>query len=228
MAWVDDSKKSHQFNPFDILNTLPQPIPTIETTFKFVPTPTTTTSNKSLNIQKKETQEELEKRIQPKTDADQNTFDIETDTIDNKDYRRVIYTGQFQLVYMSLKPDEEIGMEKHIEDQFFKVEAGYVFVTKGDKTTKATKGWSTVIKGGVLHNLKAGPGGAKLYTIYAPAHHPKNKIQSTKPTSEQEASEEGTELMDNIEEEVLSERSDFDVPSEDEEMEEMFKALNSQ
>ena len=51
-------------------------------------------------------------------------FNIEKDTVDNNNYRVVIYTGKFQLVLMSLKPYEEIGMEIHKVDQFFRVEKG--------------------------------------------------------------------------------------------------------
>lgn len=51
---------------------------------------------------------------------------IEKDTLENTDFRRVLYTGEHsQLVLMSLKPGEEIGEEIHAEnDQFFRIEAG--------------------------------------------------------------------------------------------------------
>ena len=43
-------------------------------------------------------------------------INIEKDTIENNNYRKVLYTGQnLQLVLMSLKPNEEIGMEVHQE-----------------------------------------------------------------------------------------------------------------
>ena len=52
--------------------------------------------------------------------------DIEDLTEENKDYRRVLYTGKhLQLVLMSLEPGEEIGEEVHKDaDQFFRVEKG--------------------------------------------------------------------------------------------------------
>ena len=38
---------------------------------------------------------------------------LERATLDNADFRRVLYTGQHsQLVLMSLKPEEEIGEEE--------------------------------------------------------------------------------------------------------------------
>ena len=51
---------------------------------------------------------------------------IEKDTLENKNFRKVLYTGKHsQLVLMSLKPQEEIGMETHADnDQFFRFETG--------------------------------------------------------------------------------------------------------
>ena len=51
---------------------------------------------------------------------------IETLTVDNGDFRRVLYTGKhLQLVLMTLQPGEEIGSEVHDDrDQFFRFEEG--------------------------------------------------------------------------------------------------------
>ena len=51
---------------------------------------------------------------------------IENDSLKNEYFRRVLFTGpKSQLVVMSLKPGEEIGMETHDGiDQFIRVEAG--------------------------------------------------------------------------------------------------------
>lgn len=50
---------------------------------------------------------------------------IEDDTLKDRDFRRVLYTGKnSQLVLMSLRSKEEIGEETHILDQFIRVEAG--------------------------------------------------------------------------------------------------------
>jgi hypothetical protein len=44
---------------------------------------------------------------------------IEDDTIDNEDFRRVLYTAKnTQLVLMNLRGNEEIGEEIHELDQF--------------------------------------------------------------------------------------------------------------
>ena len=51
---------------------------------------------------------------------------IEKDTIKNRNFRKVLYTGKnSQLVLMSLKPKEDIGMEVHPDnDQFLRFEGG--------------------------------------------------------------------------------------------------------
>ena len=51
---------------------------------------------------------------------------IEEDTLENEDYRRVLFTGKnLQLVLMTVQPGEEIGLETHEEhDQFIRIEAG--------------------------------------------------------------------------------------------------------
>ena len=51
---------------------------------------------------------------------------IEKETLENNNFRKVLYTGKHsQLVLMSLRPLEDIGMEIHSEnDQFFRFEQG--------------------------------------------------------------------------------------------------------
>lgn len=51
---------------------------------------------------------------------------IEKDTLENSNFRKVLYTSKHsQLVLMSLEPEEEIGMEAHPDnDQFFRFEKG--------------------------------------------------------------------------------------------------------
>src|ERR1019366_9100565 len=50
---------------------------------------------------------------------------IEALATKNANFRRVLYTAKnCQLVVMSLHPAEEIGMEVHKLDQFFRVEEG--------------------------------------------------------------------------------------------------------
>ena len=59
-------------------------------------------------------------------DDDPDIRNIEEETKANSYFRKVLYTGKhLQLVVMSLKPGEEIGIEIHPgTDQFFRVDAG--------------------------------------------------------------------------------------------------------
>ena len=68
--------------------------------------------------------------------------DIEGLTESNKDFRRVLYTGQhLQLVLMALKPGEDIGEEVHADrDQFFRVEKGHGEALIDGKCTKVKSG----------------------------------------------------------------------------------------
>ena len=50
---------------------------------------------------------------------------IESISVKNENFRQVLYTAKnCQLVVMALNPKEEIGMEVHELDQFFRVEEG--------------------------------------------------------------------------------------------------------
>ena len=98
---------------------------------------------------------------------------IESITVKNTDFRRVLYTARnSQLVVMALKPGEEIGMEAHIPDQFFRVEAGSGEVVLAGTMTKIQAGFSVLVPGGTQHNIiNTGKVPMKLYTIYAPPNH---------------------------------------------------------
>ena len=53
-------------------------------------------------------------------------INLEKETLKNDNFRKVLYTAKHsQLVLMSLKPGEDIGMETHEHnDQFLRFEAG--------------------------------------------------------------------------------------------------------
>lgn len=108
---------------------------------------------------------------------------IEEETTSNTNFRKVLYTGSnLQLVLMSLKPNEDIGMEVHSNvDQFFRIDDGSGFLEIKDKGKYPIKdGTSIVIKAGTNHNIMAGNNGLKLYTVYAPPNHPPDRLQKTK------------------------------------------------
>ncbi|KKT07590.1 MAG: hypothetical protein UV85_C0009G0021 [Candidatus Nomurabacteria bacterium GW2011_GWB1_43_19] len=85
---------------------------------------------------------------------------IEKESLENKNFRKVLYTGKHsQLVLMSLKPKEDIGTEIHPDnDQFFRVEKGQ---------------GRCLIDG----------------NIYSPAHHQDGVVRATKAEAEADGPE---------------------------------------
>lgn len=115
--------------------------------------------------------------------------DIEKLALANSYFRHVVYTGKHsQVVLMSLKPQEEIGMEVHeTVDQFFRIEKGQAkFVVDGVEY-EAEDGDAVVIPAGSQHNV-INPSfneELKLYTIYSPPNHPDGTINETKADAEE-------------------------------------------
>lgn len=111
---------------------------------------------------------------------------IETDTLGNDNFRKVIFTAPHsQLVLMSLLPNEEIGMEKHDNvDQFFRIEKGFGKVILNGEEHQISDGFAIVVPAGTEHNVVAGNDGLKLYTIYSPANHRDGVIHKTKAEAE--------------------------------------------
>lgn len=108
---------------------------------------------------------------------------IEIDTLQNPNYRKVLFTGHLQLVLMSLKPGEEIGSEIHEDhDQFFRIEQGEVTAVLNDVPMQVVQDEALIVPAGTKHNIiNNSAAEVKLYTIYAPAEHPADTIQVTKP-----------------------------------------------
>ncbi|OGD52714.1 cupin [Candidatus Beckwithbacteria bacterium RBG_13_35_6] len=108
---------------------------------------------------------------------------IEKLTKDNNFFRQVLWTGKYcQLVVMSLKPGEEIGLEVHDKvDQFFRVEEGEAkFIINGEEYA-AKDGDAVIVPAGAQHNVvSTGSEDLKLYTIYSPANHPDGTVHKTK------------------------------------------------
>lgn len=108
---------------------------------------------------------------------------IEKLTIDGNNYRKVLHTTtNLQLVLMSLKPNEEIGMETHTNtDQFFRFESGSGECIVGDDTYKVNDGDCVIVPAGMSHNIKnTGENELKLYTIYSPPHHKEGTVEKEK------------------------------------------------
>ena len=109
--------------------------------------------------------------------------DIETQTTQNRDFRRVLYTGSHvQLVLMAIEPGGEIGEEVHEDtDQFFRVEQGTGEVLIDGRRSPVTDGTAIVVPSGARHNVKnTGDSPLLLYTLYAPPHHEDGTVHHTK------------------------------------------------
>ena len=99
--------------------------------------------------------------------------DIEGIAIKNDDFRQVLYTAKHcQLVVMALKPKEEIGVEVHKLDQFFRVEEGSGEAVLDDIRTAIRAGFAVIVPAGTTHNIiNTGTVPLKLYSLYAPPNH---------------------------------------------------------
>jgi mannose-6-phosphate isomerase-like protein (cupin superfamily) len=113
--------------------------------------------------------------------------DIEDRTEENRDFRRVLYTGpHMQLVLMSLEPGEEIGEEVHEgTDQFFRVEQGKGEVSIDGRATPIESDTAIIVPAGARHNIKnTGHKPLRLYTLYAPPEHADGTVRHTKADAE--------------------------------------------
>lgn len=114
--------------------------------------------------------------------------DIEDLTEDNTYFRKVIHTEQhMQLVLMSLKPLEEIGMEVHeIVDQFLRIEAGHGKVIMNGEEHELHEDDAIIVPAGTRHNVinTSDTEPMKLYTVYAPPHHKDGTVHKTKEEAE--------------------------------------------
>ncbi len=121
------------------------------------------------------------------------TTNIEKDTLENNNFRKVLYTGKHsQLVLMSLAPKEEIGMEVHEEnDQFFRFEKGQGKCIINGNEYDLGDGVAIVVPAGAQHNIinTSDTEELKLYTIYSPAHHKDGIVRVTKEEAERNEAE---------------------------------------
>ena len=113
---------------------------------------------------------------------------IEGVTVRNEDFRRVLYTARYcQLVVMALKPKEEIGMEVHKLDQFFRVEEGTGEAILDGVHTAIKAGFAVLVPAGAKHNIvNTGSIPLKLYTLYAPPNHRDGVVHQTRAAAEKD------------------------------------------
>jgi len=113
---------------------------------------------------------------------------IEQDTLDNTDYRRVLYTAHnSQLVLMCIEPGDEIGEEVHELDQFIRLEQGTATVVLNGESHIVPADSAVIIPARVNHNvINTGSEPLKLYSLYAPPEHKDKTVQATKADEKEE------------------------------------------
>lgn len=116
---------------------------------------------------------------------------IEKLTLDNQNFRKVLYTAKnSQLVLMSLLPGEEIGEEVHDVDQFFRIEKGLGKAVLNGIENDITDGSAVLVPAGTKHNIiNTGSEHMKLYSLYMPPHHKDGVVHATKEEGESDASD---------------------------------------
>jgi mannose-6-phosphate isomerase-like protein (cupin superfamily) len=112
---------------------------------------------------------------------------IETVTLANENFRRVLYTAKnIQLVVMTLPPGCDIGEEVHEDrDQFFRIEQGSGEIRIDGVANPVTDDFVVIVPAGARHNvINTGTGPLKLYTIYGPPEHKDGVVHKTKEQAE--------------------------------------------
>lgn len=120
-------------------------------------------------------------------------IDINKATLANDTYRTALWTGRYlQLTLMSINPSEDIGLEIHPStDQFLRIEQGNGVVRMGNSRENLYYQQNVyaddaiLIPAGTWHNvINTGKVPMKIYSIYAPPHHPWGTIHQTKAIAE--------------------------------------------
>lgn len=120
-------------------------------------------------------------------------IDINKATLANDTYRTALWTGKnLQLTLMSINPGDDIGLEIHPDtDQFLRIEEGTGIVQMGNSRNNLYyqqniySDYAILIPADTWHNvINTGKTPMKIYSIYAPPHHPWGTIHQTKAIAE--------------------------------------------
>ena len=113
---------------------------------------------------------------------------IESISVKDENFRQVLYTAKnCQLVVMALNPKEEIGMEVHELDQFFRVEEGIGEAVLDGIHKMISAGFAVLVPAGTNHNIiNTGTTPMKLYTLYSPPNHRDGVIHKTRAEAEKD------------------------------------------
>lgn len=111
-------------------------------------------------------------------------------TMQNTNFRTALWTGKYlQVTLMSIKVGGDIGLELHPDvDQFIRIESGQGMVKMGKSKNMLSfqamvqDDCAIMIPAGTWHNIiNTGNKPLKVYSIYAPPHHPRGTVNVTKP-----------------------------------------------
>jgi len=114
---------------------------------------------------------------------------IERATVENEDFRRVLYTGRnMQLVLMTLPPGCDIGEEVHEDrDQFFRIEEGEGEIRIDCQANRVEDDFAVIVPAGARHNvINTGDRPLRLYTLYAPPEHRDGVVHKDKAQAERD------------------------------------------
>lgn len=123
------------------------------------------------------------------------SFDLETETRENKNYRTTAWTGKYlQVALMSIPVGSSIGLEVHPDnDQFLRLDAGKGKAVMGDSKDNLTfeqevsDGWVVLVPAGKWHDIiNTGDEPMQVYAVYSPSHHAKGIIQATAEQAEKD------------------------------------------
>jgi len=115
-------------------------------------------------------------------------LNIEKETLENEDYRRVLYTSKdSQLVLMTIQPGDEIGAEVHELGQFIRIEAGQAKAVLDGVEHDMKEDWAVVIPAGCEHNIiNTGDVPLRLYSVYSPPEHKDGTVHPSKADEKEE------------------------------------------
>lgn len=121
--------------------------------------------------------------------------DIDALALKNRNYRTALWTGCYlQTTLMCIPSGGEIGLEVHSDtDQFIKIVDGNGIALMGESENclslrrNLCAGSAVFVPAGIWHNvINSGCRPLKIYTVYAPPHHPHGTVQRTKAQADRE------------------------------------------
>lgn len=121
--------------------------------------------------------------------------DIDCITKANPNYRTALWTGEhLQVTLMCIPVGGDIGLEVHCDtDQFLRIESGTGLAVMGPCKNNLSirkevcSDDAVIVPAGTWHNIiNTGEVPLKIYSIYAPPHHPFGTIQRTKEEAERQ------------------------------------------